>query len=296
MEFRHLLTFRKIVEFQSFTKAADNLGYSQPTVTSHIQALENHLGLKLFDRIGRKIALTDAGKQLIQYVSQITDIYTQIEDMAKDQDLTSGKIKIGAPETLTIYRLEPILKEYRQTYPQIDIVLINDANAPMYEKLNQGEIDIAFQITTDREYKDYVALPLAQESFVLVANMDCKIDSLESKPDQLANESVLYNAKGCIYRMVFEDYLKSKHIIPRNSIELWSIEAIKRGVMNGLGIAMLPLITVKKDIEEGRLKVIDLPMKSDQVSTQLIYHKNKWLSRSMRAWIEITEKHARNWG
>jgi DNA-binding transcriptional LysR family regulator len=295
MEFRQLFTFKKIVELQSFTKAADNLGYSQPTVTSHIHALEKHLGVKLFDRIGRKIVLTDTGNQLIKYVSQITDIYTQIEDMAKDQDVTRGKIKIGAPETLTIYRLEPILREYQQTFPQVDIVLINDSNAPMYEKLKRGEIDIAFQIAADYEYKDYVAIHLAYESFVLVANADCKIDSLESNPDQLVNECVIYNAKGCIYRIVFEDYLKSKHIVPRNSIELWSIEAIKQGVINGLGISMLPLITVKKDIDEGRLKVVDLHLQSDSVSTQLIYHKNKWLSKSMRTWIEITKNHSRNW-
>lgn len=295
MEFRHLFTFKKIVELQSFTKAAENLGYSQPTVTSHIHALEEHLGVKLFDRIGRKIILTNAGNQLIKYVSQITDLYTQIEDMARDQDVTSGKIKIGAPETLTIYRLEPILREYRQTFPQVDIVLINDSNAPMYEKLNRGEIDIAFQITTDYEYKDYVAIHLAYESFVLVANIDCKIDSLESNPDQLVDQSVIYNARGCIYRTIFEDYLNSKHIVPRNSIELWSIEAIKRGVINGLGISMLPLITVKKDIEEGTLKVVDLHLQSDRVSTQLIYHKNKWLSKSMRAWIDITQNHSIKW-
>lgn len=295
MEFRQLFTFKKIVELRSFTQAADSLGYSQPTVTSHIHALEEHLGVKLFDRIGRKIVLTDAGSQLIKYVSQITEIYTQIEDMAKDQDVTRGKIKIGAPETLTIYRLEPILREYRQTFPQVDIALINDSNAPMYEKLNRGEIDIAFQIAADYEYKDYVAIHLAYEPFVLVANTDCKIDSLESNSDQLINECVIYNARGCIYRMVFEDYLKSKHIVPRNSIELWSIEAIKQGVINGLGISMLPLITVKKDIDEGRLKLVDLHLQSDSVSTQLIYHKNKWISKSMRAWIEITQNHSRNW-
>lgn len=295
MEFRHLLTFKKIVELQSFTKAADNLGYSQPTVTSHIQALEEHLGVKLFDRIGRKIVLTNAGNQLIQYVSQIVDIYTQIEDMAKEQDVTRGKIKIGAPETLTVYRLEPILREYRQNFPQVDIVLINDANTPMYEKLRSGEIDMAFQITADYEYQDYVAIHLAYEAFVLVANKDCRINGLESNPDQLANECIIYNAKDCIYRTVFEDYLKSKYIVPRNSIELWSIEAIKQGVMNGLGISVLPLITVKKDIEEGRLKVLDLHLQSDSVSTQLIYHKNKWLSNPMRAWIEITQKHSKNW-
>lgn len=295
MEFRHLLTFKKIVELQSFTKAADNLGYSQPTITSHIQAMEEHLGVRLFDRIGKRIVLTDAGKQLIKYVSQIIDIYEQIEDMAKDHEVAKGIIRIGAPETLTVYRLGPIIKEYRKIFPQVDIVLINDSNAPMYEKLNNGEIDIAFKITDSYEFKDYIAIHLAYESLVLVANSDCKINSLESNPEQLADESLIFNAKGCIYRTVFEDYLKSKQIVPRNSIELWSIEAIKQGVINGLGISVLPLITVKKDIEEGRLKALDLPLQSNRVSSQLIYHKNKWLSNSMLAWIEITKKHSNNW-
>lgn len=295
MEFRQLFTFKKIVELQSFTKAAEHLGYSQPTVTSQIHALEEHLGVKLFDRIGRKIVLTDAGNQLIQYVSQIADIYKQIEDTVKHQDVTRGKIIIGAPETLTIYRLEPILREYRQRFPQVDIVLINDSNAPMYEMLNRGEIDLAFQIAIDCEYKDYAIIHLAYEYFVLVANTDCKLENLESNPNQLVNETIIYNARGCIYRKVFEEYLKSKIIIPRNWIELWSIEAIKNGVINGLGISMLPLIAVKRDIEEGKLKVIDLNLQKNNISTQLIYHKNKWLSKPMQAWIEITQKYSKNW-
>lgn len=295
MEFRQLFTFKKIVELQSFTKAAEYLGYSQPTVTSQIHALEEHLGVKLFDRIGRKIVLTDAGNQLIQYVSQITDIYKQIEDMVKDQAVTRGKIIIGAPETLTIYRLEPILREYRKQFPQVDIVLINDSNAPMYEMLNRGEIDLAFQIAVDCEYKDYAIIHLAYEYFVLVANPECKLDNLESNPNQLVNETIIYNARGCIYRKVFEEYLKSKIIVPRNSIELWSIEAIKNGVINGLGISMLPLIAVKKDIEDGKLKVIDWNGQTNNISTHLIYHRNKWLSKPIHAWIEITQKYSKNW-
>lgn len=295
MEFRQLFTFKKIVELQSFTKAAEHLGYSQPTVTSQIHALEEHLGVKLFDRIGRKVVLTDAGNQLIQYVSQITDIYKQIEDTVKDQEVIRGKLIIGAPETLTIYRLEPILREYRQLFPLVDIVLINDSNAPMYEMLSRGEIDLAFQIAVECEYKDYTVIHLAYESFVLVGNPDCKLDDLESEPNQLVNETIIYNARGCIYRKVFEEYLKSKMLVPRNSLELWSIEAIKNGVMNGLGISMLPLIAVKKDIEDGKLKVIDCNSQTNTITTHLIYHKNKWLSKPMRAWIEITQKYSKNW-
>ncbi len=295
MEIRHLLTFKKIVELQSFTKAADDLGYSQPTVTSHIQAMEEDLGIKLFDRIGRKIILTHAGNQLIQYVNQIADIYDQMEGMAEDQGGIRGRIKIGAPETLTIYRLGPILREYRQSYPAVDIILCNDFNAPLYEKLKNGEIDIAFQIGADDQNQEYIVIDLAYESLVLVANNDCGIDDLEPSPEQLANESVIYNAKGCIYRTVFEEYLKSRQIVPRNTIELWSIEGIKQAVVNGLGISVLPFITVKDDLEGGRLKALDVKLHANKIPLRLVYHKNKWLSKSILAWIDLAQRHAGNW-
>lgn len=290
MEFRQLFTFKKIVELQSFTKAAASLGYSQPTVTSHIHALEEHLGIKLFDRIGRKVVLTNAGGQLLKYVSQITEIYKQIDTMSDNEDIIKGNIIIGAPETLTIYGLGPILEEYRRLFPQVDIVLINDFNAPMYEKLNNGEIDMAFQITANCKSTDYAVIHLADEKFVLVANPACKINNLEANPQQILEECVIYNAKGCIYRVAFENYLKSRQIVPKNIIELWSIEAIKRAAIKGLGISMLPFHAVKQDIAEGKLKVIDVHLEEDKVSIQLIYHKNKWLSQAMRAWIDITKK------
>ncbi len=296
MELRNLITFKKIVELGSFSKAADSMGYSQPTITSHIQAIEKHLDIKLFDRIGKKIILTEAGAQLLHYASQIIDINKQIEALTGYENIIRGNIKIGAPETLTIYRLGPILQEYRHTFSQVDITLINDSNGPLVEKLYNGEIDLAFQIGPNYEYKDFEVLHLAKESFILVANPINKLENVESNPDQLMDQCFILNAKGCIYRAVFEDYLKSKGIYPRNSIELWSIEAIKRAVIEGLGISMLPLITVKKEIEEGSLKAIDLCLCSDNVTAQLIYHKNKWLSKAVRTWIDITRIHSNNWG
>lgn len=118
MEIRHLQTFITIVEVEGFTKAAERLGYAQSTITSHIQILENELGGALFDRLGKKIVLTNLGKELVPYVKQMLQIYKEIKGIKSEHNDVSGDLIIGAGESLSIYRLGKILKEYKKTFPK----------------------------------------------------------------------------------------------------------------------------------------------------------------------------------
>ncbi|MEK1832626.1 LysR family transcriptional regulator [Priestia megaterium] len=94
-------------------------------MTSHIQALEEHIGAPLFDRMGRKVRLTDIGKKLLPYTQEILDTYGKIESISNDGEEIRGELKIAAPESLTVYRLEPILREYRKKFPHVNISLSN---------------------------------------------------------------------------------------------------------------------------------------------------------------------------
>lgn len=125
MEISYFVTFKKVIEMGSFTQAAEYLGYTQSTVTSHIQALEEHLGAPFFDRMGRKVKLTDIGKRLLHYTQEILETYDKIENIAIEEKDGRGEIKIAAPESLTVYRLEPILKEYRKKFPHVSVRLRN---------------------------------------------------------------------------------------------------------------------------------------------------------------------------
>ncbi|MEH7275824.1 LysR family transcriptional regulator [Neobacillus vireti] len=97
MEIRHFVTFNKVIEMGSFTQAAEHLGYSQSTVTSHIQALEEYLGAPLFDRLGRKVKFTEIGKKLLPYTQEILDTYGKIESITSDEKDIRGTLKIAAP-------------------------------------------------------------------------------------------------------------------------------------------------------------------------------------------------------
>jgi len=296
MEIRHFVTFKKVIETGSFTQAAEHLGYTQSTVTTHIQALEEHLGGPLFDRMGRKIKLTDIGSKLLPYVKEVLDTYEKIESITTDGEDIRGDLKIAAPESLTVYRLEPILKEFRNNFPHVNISLSNATCGDNKRSILNGSADVAFVMMPEFQDSDLIVHSLLDESIVLVGSPDCSLNILDnSYKNQKISECFLANEKECSYRVMFEEYLGVRGIVPSQTMELWSIEAIKRCVRSGLGIACLPLMTVEDEIKEGRLKMIPCDGGFKQIFSQVAYHKNKWISPALSAFINITLKHAKDW-
>ncbi|MEH7589088.1 LysR family transcriptional regulator [Priestia megaterium] len=297
MEIRHFVTFKKIIETGSFTQAAEHLGYTQSTVTSHIQALEEHIGAPLFDRVGRKVRLTDIGKKLLPYTQEILDTYGKIESISNDGEEIRGELKIAAPESLTVYRLEPILREYRKKFPHVNISLSNATCRDNKRAILNGSADIAFVMLPQLQDSDLIVHSLLDEPLVLVGSADCCVlNTLDkSYENQRISECLIVNEQECSYRTIFEEYLRERGIVPSHTMELWSIEAMKRCIMSGLGIACLPLMTVNDEIKEGKLKIIPCVGGFKQIFSQVAYRKNKWISPALSMFIEITLKHARGW-
>lgn len=296
MEIRHFVTFKKIVETGSFTQAAEHLGYTQSTVTSHIQALEEHLGAPLFDRMGRKVRLTDIGKNLLPYTQEILDTYGKIENITSDGEETRGELKISAPESLTVYRLEPILREYRKKFPHVHISLSNATCGDNKKAILNGSADIAFVLLPQLQDADLIVHSLLEEPIVLVGCYDCSLNILDkSYENQKLSVCLITNEKECSYRTIVEEYLGERRIVPSQTMELWSVEAMKRCVMSGLGIACLPLMTVNDEVKKGKLKIIPCDGGFEQIYSQIAYHKNKWVSPALSAFIDITLKHAKDW-
>ncbi|MEH7549440.1 LysR substrate-binding domain-containing protein [Neobacillus vireti] len=159
-----------------------------------------------------------------------------------------------------------------------------------------GSADIAFVMMPQLQGSDIIVHSLLDESMVLVGSPDCSMNVLDiSYENQKINECLITNEKECSYRRIFEEYLRERGIDPSHTMELWSIEAIKRCVMSGLGISYLPLMTVEDEIQEGRLKIIPCDGDFKQIYSQVAYHKNKWISPALSAFINITLKHARDW-
>ncbi|MDP7978911.1 LysR family transcriptional regulator [Bacillus sp. WLY-B-L8] len=294
MELRHLKTFIIVAESGGFTRAGERLGYTQSTITNHIQSLEAAIGSPLFDRLGKKVVLTEVGKHMLSYAQKILALSNEALESSQMNGESSGTIRIGANESLMIYRLPVILYEFKKKYPQVHIILQPSESQELHNELKSGKFDFALFTNPEKLGVDIVTRSLVRETIVLVAPPGHPLTKQKVvTPADLEGEMLLLTEPGS-YRDLLEKWLKEEGI-SCSRIHFWSIEAIKQTVMCGLGLSYLPLITVKEEIERGKLIALPWMHSEDFVTTELAYHKNKWLTPAMKKLIEMIEKHAEKW-
>ncbi|MEM1505505.1 LysR family transcriptional regulator [Domibacillus sp. 8LH] len=286
MEIRQFITFRTIVDVGSYTNAALKLGYTQSTITSHIKALEKEMGGELFTYIKRDLKLTSLGKELIPLADELLDTYNRIAQIKSDHKV-SGELKIAAPESLTISRLGPILREYTTKYPDVNIILSNGTCGQNQKDLMSGHVDIAFMVWPQLEAADCIHHQLHKEEIVLVTspNKNHHFDDYKNKE---TTDYFITNEDGCSYRSMFETHLANHKITKFQTMELWSLEAIKQTVMSGLGFSVLPYVTVKNEIEKGLLIMIEHNEQFEPIYSHLLIKAKKWQSPAVEKFIELT--------
>lgn len=291
MEIKNFKTFKKIAELGSFTKAAQALGYAQSTITFQLQSIEDYYGKPVFERLGKGIRLTPFGQRLLDGLDILLRDYERLEQLDKEGGEPEGVLRLGAPESLMMYRLHPIIKEYKELYPKVQIVIINDQCEFLRNRLISGELDISFFLQPDYKYENLKTLILKEETMCLVAPRD------HGREDFLpgASQMVLYTEKECTYRQEFDRYMRGQNFYPTNILETQSVEAIKKYIKSGLGVSYLPLYSVEEEVEEGlmRIKTFETDLR---LFTQIAYHKNKWLNPAIKEFIELSQRHSREWG
>ncbi|SFJ32874.1 LysR family transcriptional regulator [Thermoflavimicrobium dichotomicum] len=296
MELRQLHTFKVVAELGGFTRAAEKLGYAQSSVTAQIQALEEELGAPLFDRLGKKIVLTEAGKRLLPYAIALLQTHDEAKKAVQGGQEPSGMLVIGAPESLASFRLPEVIQKYKRLFPQVKIILKPGVCWEMRNMLRRGELDVAFLLEPEMKDEDLKIEPLVVEKMALIVSADHPLASLDHvEAEDLRGETFLHTEAGCSYRAIFEQYLRKHAIETDPDLEFWSIEAIKSCIYAGLGIGYLPLITCRKEVEEGRLAILNWEDPNPSVVTQLAYHKKKWLTPALREWIHLVREYAKEW-
>jgi DNA-binding transcriptional LysR family regulator len=296
MELRHLRTFRAVAVNRSFTRAANELGYVQSAITSHVKALEADLGVRLFDRLGRRVVLTGAGSELLAYATKILDLTDGARAAVARGGEPSGTLRVIAPETLCVYRLPPVLKEFGERAPGVRVVFEPSKNgtldSTLRRRLSEGLVDAAFVIERERgDAGEIVSETLIREPLVLVANPDHPLAEAEVvRPADLVEESVLMAEKGCGFREVFEEQMARAGVRPKSEIEFASGEAIKRCVEVGMGVAVLAAVSVAEEIRSGRLAVLNWLEVDFLVSTQMLHHGERWLSPALGAFLDTTRE------
>ena len=212
----------------------------------------------------------------------------------QSNDEPMGNLVIGAPESLTVYRLPPIIHEFKKLFPKVKITLKSSTCWELKDDLRNGKVDLAFLLEYEQEEADLYIEKLITEPMILVFPKQHKLQNTPFDDFYFSSDEViLYTEHGCSYRTYFEEYMKHQGLVSENTFEFWSVEAIKQCVMCGLGISLLPLITVQKELKENKLS--GLIMDETRIITQVAYHKKRWNSLAMAEFINIVKKHAELW-
>lgn len=285
MELRQLVIFRVAATHLNFSRAAVELNYVQSNVTSQIQVLEEELGVRLFDRLGRRVVLTDAGRQLLRYTEQILGLVDEARIAVATGQEPAGTIVLAAPETLCTYRLPPLLQCFRQQFPRVQVLFQPTSVADLQRSVSEGVVDAAFMLDAPLQAADLIIEPLVREPLLVVAPPDHHLaGAAKVEPADLQGEPVIL-VEGCTYRTWFKRTLHAAGVYPSLNLAMNSVEAIKQCVIVGMGITILPAVTVSAELAGGKLAVLNWTEEFAAV-TQMLWHKDKWLSPALSAFLE----------
>lgn len=291
MDFKQLNAFITISKLQSFTAAANTLGYAQSTVTTQIKLLESELGVKLFERIGKSVTLTHEGKKLIPYAKQILKLSDDVKNSIFNDETPSGTLTIGAAESLCVIRLPEILKEYRKLYPEVDVSLKFGSCADFRHYLRDNIIDVAFSLGIKIEAEDFISEVEFDEPMQLLAYPGHPlINKKDVFPEDIQGEPLILTETGCSYRAAFENILSQFNVKPNLVLETGSVQAIKQFTMSGIGITLLPQVAVEEEIASGKLIPLNWKGPSFGIISQVLYHKDKWISPALREFLKLSKK------
>lgn len=291
MELRNLITFIHVVELGSFTKAAQQLGYSQSTVSFQIKQLEDELGCLLFERINHIIVLTDKGRELVSYAHQIRALTDDFKESFEEDKECSGHIHIVTPDSVCEEMINSRYIDFHSKYPSISVRFTTGDSAIMLDMLDHNEADVIITLDQRLYNKDYIIAKEQQLSMHFVAGSNSKFagkNNLSVK--DIITEPFILTEYGQGYRRVFDSELakKSLEIIP--VLEIGRTDIITSIIAQSDMISYLPDFVTKPFIDSGKLCYLDVCDMSIDIWKQLIYHKNKWLSKSMKAFIDYVKE------
>lgn len=291
MDTKYLKTFKAILEAGSFQKAAERLNYAQSTVTLQIHLIEQELSVKLFEKIGRKMELTQAGRELLPYIDTILDTVRQMESCCRSEGELTGTLRVAMPETLLTYKMQPVLKKFHEQAPDVRLSLQTANCYVIREQVIKGSIDIGIHYDVGGYGPSLIAERLQCYPLVLIGSP--QIDEEDSdfvRKGQRKKVCLLTVDGSSIYHRIFQDYLQKSDIILSGQMEICSIEAVKRSVASNLGIACLPEFTVTEELRQREIKALPADLPVNEISAVCTYHKNKWMSPAMSLFIRLMQE------
>ena len=291
MELRNIRTFIKVAELGNFSRAAADLGYAQSTVTTQIQMLEKELHVTLFERNGKRVSLSEAGKEFLDYAYNMQ----RCEDMALDHFSTErephGDITVGVMETICASHYGDIFARFRSLYPKVNLKVVVATTLECMEMLERGRVDVILTVDKKLNHPGWVTAHEIPTEICFFCAADHPFAGRQNVPmDDLIRENFIQIEAGCNYRQAFEQYLEDQGKFITNVLEIGYTRLIIRAVSQNLGVSLLPRFTLEEDLKRGTIHVFHVKGYRFSMLMQVIYSGNRWVTPAMQAFLNMTRE------
>ena len=290
MEFRQLQTFVTITHAESFSRAAELLGYSQSAVTVQIRLLEEELQVRLFDRMGKKTVLTAQGRQLLEYANRIIQEVNQAKSAIVQDTELSEPLHVGTLESLCFSKLPPLLGYFRSNYPKVPVKVTTATPKELIAMMEKNQLDHICFLDRPRYNNNWNKELEVREPIVFVTSPESPLASRKGlRLVEILDEPFFLTEKNENYRRELDQYLESRDRVITPFLEASNTEFIIQMIRRNRGVSFLPYFAVQESVRAGQLAVLDVTDFGVAMYRQIFYHKNKWKTREMGEFIRLAK-------
>lgn len=286
MTFRHLQIFITVCDKLNMTAAAESLFLSQPAVSQAISELEKHFGVRLFERLSKKLYLTKAGNSLLYYARYIIQMNSQAE---KEMRLINKRnfIRIGASVTIGAYILPKLILKFKELNSENTVEVIEDNTAKIEELILRDQLDLAL-VEGETTSPDLIRKSFMEDELVLICGASHRFAAMTSvNPHELETEPFIVREKESGTRKKFEEVMAEKELSWHASWTCNNVDSIKMAVAAGLGVSVISKFAVINEVCSGQLCNKEIDGLHFNRHYKMIYHKDKYLSPAMQRFIKL---------
>ncbi len=285
MELRDVRTFVTVAGSRSFSRAAETLHAAQSTVSARIAALEAELGVRLFDRLGRTVALTEAGTRLLDFARKLVDLEEEARAWVAGDGNAGGRLTVRVPESLCVHRMQAVMKRFHEQSPGARLSLVTCALDGLEADLRQGVTDLAFVYMDDLVAGDLKVECLGEEPLVLAAAPSHALARrAKIQPGSFHGVPLLLSKGDCSYRRMFEGLLAEHQVETGPGMEFSSLAALKACLAQGWGVSILPAVAMQ---DEPRLRILKWTGPTLATGILMVWHREKWLSPLLASFMDL---------
>ncbi len=287
MDIKNLTTFIYVAELNSFTKAAEKLGFSQSTISFQIKQLERELNSQLFERVNHTISLTEKGREVLDYAHKINKLTLELQENMQETGTIRGHVTMAMADSLCSAFFSPNYPSFAKCFPEIVLKIITAGTGQMLKLVDHNEADLVLTLDSHIYNAEYMIVKEERVGVHFVAGAGYPLPpSFSPSVRDLCRHPFILTEKGMSYRRLLDEKLAEMSLEIQPLLEIGNTDLICSLLEQNLGISFLPDYVTAPKIAEGKLVILNVDDLDIAVWKQLLYHRNKWVSPQMESLIK----------